>query len=163
MFQWTDLLLGAGAVLQVEGPEGSAATVESGSAAVARASLAPKGLPEEGAVPEEWRKNGVQLKPELIYEQCVSSGDTTEITGVTAQRGCFQKNPQVFWADSFISSLPCMNPQQNVISCFYNETTNKVLVSDNPIYSECVCFYLQEITWIRSGRFESRASKSRSS
>ena len=161
MFQWTDLLLGARAVLLVEGSEGSAATVESGSAAVARASPAPKGLPEEGAVPEEWGK--MELKPELISEQCVSSGDTTEITGVTAQRGCFQKNPQVFWADSFISSLPCMNPQQNVISCFYNETTNKVLVSDNPIYSECVCFYLQEITWIRSGRFESRASKSRSS
>ena len=144
MFQWTDLLLGAGAELQVEGSEGSAATVESDSAAVARASPAPKGLPEGGAVPEEWGK--MELKPELISEQCVSSGDTTEITGVTAQRGCFQKNPQVFWADSFISSLPCMNPQQNVISCFYNETTNKVLVSDNPIYSECVCFYLQEIT-----------------
>ena len=67
MFQWTDLLLGAGAVLLVEGSEGSAATVESDSAAVARASPAPKGLPEEGAVPEEWGKSGVQLKPELIF------------------------------------------------------------------------------------------------
>ena len=90
MFQWTDLLLGAEAVLQVEGSEGSAATVESGSAAVARASPAPKGLPEEGAVPGEG-KVWISAKPELIFEQCVSSGDTTEITGVTAQRGCFQR------------------------------------------------------------------------